>query len=87
MTPTLTPYLLAFAASFIFVGLKALQQLNVVHKAYRWVYPCSFGMAACEIYLVTYMVSMGPGLFAVASIGFGAGTGATLAMYLHRRKT
>lgn len=87
MNPTITPYLLAFAASFIFVGLKALQQLNVVHKAYRWVYPCSFGMAACEIWLVGYMVSMGPGLFAVASIGLGAGTGATLAMYLHRRKT
>lgn len=85
MTPALTPYLLAFAASFIFVGLKALQQLNVVHKAYRWVYPCSFGMACCEIYLVGYMVSMGPGFAAVASIGLGAGTGATLAMYFHSR--
>lgn len=86
MTATLTPYILAFFASFIFVGLKALQQLNVVHKAYRWVYPCSFGMAACELYLVNYMVSMGPGLYAVASIGLGAGTGASLAMYFHSRK-
>ena len=86
MTDTLATYLLAFAASFIFVGLKALQQLNVVHKAYRWIYPTSMCMAACELYLVTYMVSMGPGLYAVASIGLGAGSGATLAMYLHGRK-
>lgn len=81
----MTAYALAFAASFLYVALKALQQLNVVHFAFRWVYPCSFGMAACEFFIVGYMAAAGPSFAGIASVGLGAGTGATIVMLLYKR--
>lgn len=78
----MTPYLLAFFASFIFVGLKSTQQLNVVHKAYWWILPTSFAMAACEVYVVATVAKNGYG-WIVLAIGFGAGLGAMCATWMH----
>lgn len=82
----MTAYLLAFLASFSYVGLKALQQLNVVHNQVFQIMPTSIGMSACEFYLVGYMVAMGPSVASVLSVGTGAGLGALSAMWWHRRK-
>lgn len=79
-------YATAFVTSFLYVGLKAAQQLNVVNFAYRWIYPCSLGMAACEFFLIAYMAAAGPNLAGVASVGLGAGTGATIVMFFYKRK-
>lgn len=39
--------MMLFLASFVYVGLKALQQLNVVGHHYLGIAPCSLGMAIC----------------------------------------
>lgn len=77
-------YALAFVASFTFVFLKALQQLNVAHANYAWIVPTSFAMAACEVYTIAATASSGWGLI-IIPIGGGAGLGAMLAVYIHKR--
>lgn len=75
---------LAFAASFVFVFLKAIQQLNVVHANYVWIMPVSFAMAACEVYTISATAASGWG-WIIVPIGGGAGLGAMLAVYIHKR--
>lgn len=77
-------YALAFLSSYVFVGLKSFQQLNVAKGNYPWVVPTSFAMAACEIYVVAAVVTTGWG-WIVIPVGFGAGLGAMSAMLAHRR--
>lgn len=77
-------YVLAFASSFVFVFLKALQQLNVAHGNYPWVLPTSMCMAACEGYTVVALAKQGWG-WIVLPIGIGAGLGAMLAMSFHKK--
>lgn len=77
-------YALAFVASFFFVGLKSIQQLNVVHKQYWWILPTSMLMAACEVVVVAGVAKNGWG-WIVLAIGLGAGLGAMGATYLHSR--
>jgi len=84
-------YLSAFAVSFLYVFLKATQQLNVVHHKLLWIWPVSLGMGLCEVFLVgsiaitayndgwTEMTVLG------ASLGTGGAVGAILAMILHKR--
>lgn len=79
-------YLLAFAASFIFVGLKAFQTLNVSQKQYILVLPTSMLMAICEVYVIATTAKNGFGLIALA-IGLGAGLGCMASMYLHGKLT
>lgn len=80
----MTTYFLAFLLSLIFVGLKSIQQLNVVHKAYLWIMPTSLAMAVCEVYVVATVAKTGWGWLALA-IGLGAGLGAMGATWLHDR--
>jgi hypothetical protein len=77
-------YALAFAASFVFVLLKAFQQLNVVHHQVWWIMPVSFGMATCEVMVVANVATAGWG-WIVLPIGLGGGLGCLSAMWLHRR--
>jgi hypothetical protein len=77
-------YALAFVASFIFVMLKALQQLNVVHHQVWWIMPVSFGMALCEVFVVANVARMGWG-WIIIPVGLGSGLGCLFAMHLHRR--
>ena len=50
------PNLIAFCASFVFIFLKAFQQLNVVHKQYLLVIPTSMAMSVCEIGVVALVI-------------------------------
>lgn len=79
-------YLLAFGASFVFIFLKAFQQLNVVHKQYLWVLPTSLFMAVCEVYVIVATAKNGWG-WIVLVIGLGSGLGAISSMYVHERLT
>ena len=78
-------YILLFVASFIFVFLKAFQQRNVAFDHYKWVIPCSFGMAMTEVYVIATIVTTGYSFYSVLGMGLGGGTGALLSMYLHKR--
>jgi NAD/NADP transhydrogenase beta subunit len=75
-------YILAFFSSLFFVGLKSVQQLNVVHKQYWWILPTSMAMAACEVVVVASMATNGWG-WIVLAVGLGAGLGASIATWLH----
>jgi len=88
----MTPYLAIFGASFLYVFLKAIQQLNVVFHKVWWITPISIGMGLCEIFIVgTVSVEAVNGegfwpLFLLGiSLGLGGAAGALLAMNLHRR--
>lgn len=76
--------LLAFAASFVFVGLKSIQQLNVVRKQYWWIVPTSFAMAMCEVYVVATVAAQGWG-WLVFWVGLGGGLGSLSATWTHWR--
>lgn len=76
-------YLAAFLISAVYVGLKAAQQLNVVHGRFLAVWPTSLCLAAAEVHLVVLMVTQGSGLVFLP-IGLGAATGCTIAMKLHK---
>ena len=77
-------YLLAFAASFVFVLLKAMQQLNVVHHQLWWVMPTSMSMAVCEVFVVANVAHLGWG-WIVLPVGLGGGLGCVVAMVAHKR--
>jgi hypothetical protein len=79
-------YGLAFVAAFIFIFLKAFQQLNVVHKQYLLVMPTSMLMAACEVYVVVATARNGWG-WIVLAIGLGSGLGAICSMWVHQKVT
>jgi len=76
-------YALAFFASFVFVWLKATQQLNVAHANYIWIAPISFAMAACEVYTVAAVASAGWG-WIILPIGAGASLGCIAAIIFHK---
>lgn len=74
-----------FAASFIFIFLKAFQQRNVAFDHYVWIIPTSFLMALAEVYVIANIAARGYSIFLVLSIGLGSGIGALLAAILHKR--
>lgn len=79
-------YLIAFVTSFVFIFLKAWQNLNVVHKQYMWVLPTSMAMATCEVYVIATTARTGYG-WIVLAIGLGAGLGCMASMYMHGKIT
>lgn len=75
----------AFLASFCFIGLKALQQRQVVHDEYLFIVPTSMLMAACEVFVVHNIAVTGWTIELVAVVGLGSGIGCISAMFLHKR--
>lgn len=79
----MTSFLLAFAASFAFIFLKAFQQLNVVHGQYLLVFPTSILMSACEVAVIAIVARQGWG-WIILFTGSGAGFGCIAAMMVHK---
>ncbi len=78
----ITLYALAFLSSFFFVGLKSIQQLNVVYRKYWWIVPTSMLMAVCEVYVVASVAKYGWS-WIVLAVGSGSGLGSLTATWLH----
>lgn len=74
----------AFVAAFIFVALKAFQQLNVATYQYKLVMPTSMLMALCEVYVIAQIAMSGFG-WIVVWIGAGSGLGCIFAMWFHKK--
>ena len=84
MTIKLLPLL--FASSYVFIFLKAFQQLNVVHDKYWWVIPTSLSMAFCEVFIIVALAkSEGFNVSMAIAVGLGSGLGAVSSMWLHKR--
>lgn len=77
-------YLTIFGASFLYVGLRAFQQLNVVHDNKLAVLPTSFGMAVVDVYLIRQFIQY-EYAYIVVALGLGAGLGCLTSMHLHKR--
>ncbi len=75
-------YFISFIASFLYVALKAFQQLSVSGKHYKLILPVSYCMALLEVWTVTVIGKHGMG-WLVLFIGSGAGLGAMVGMYIH----
>lgn len=76
-------YLAAFAASFVMVALKSTQQLSVVRGRYAWVVPVSYGLALCEITIISRVAKGGGRQWALwLAIGTGAWMGCFAGMVL-----
>ena len=73
-----------FLASFIFIFIKAFQQLNVVGGHYYWVLPTSLAMAGAEATVIIKVAAIAS-IWVAVPMGFGGGAGAMLAMYLHKK--
>ena len=89
----LTTYAASAGASFLYVLLKAFQQLSVVHhKGWRWITPVSVGMGFCEVFIMGTVALMAVGVggwLPLAglglSLGLGGAAGALTGMFLHKR--
>lgn len=76
-------YILLACASFIFVALKAFQQLNVMHDRTKWVVPTSMLMAFMEVSIIIGAIANG--WRAAVPMGIGGGLGCLAAMRLHKK--
>jgi len=72
------------AMAFVYIALKALQQINVVTGRYALVMPLSLGMGVCEVAIVLLAVKTNSIALGVTN-GFCAGCGALAAMHLNRK--
>lgn len=79
----MTHLLTVFAASYVFVALKAVQQRHVQHNDWWHVMPTSLCMATVEYYVIAQVIRSGYGPGLVLAGGLGAGLGAMSAMWLH----
>lgn len=78
-------WLLSGALAFVYVFLKANQQINVVGQRYAWIMPASLGMGLCEVWIVLLAVRADTILLGLMN-GLCSGLGAMLAMYFHSRR-
>lgn len=72
-------FIKTFALAFIFIGLKAFQQINVVAGYKKMVLPTSLTMAFFELYAYGTVILNGLGWYVLA-FGFGAGLGSIASM-------
>lgn len=79
------PLVGVFLTSALYIGLKSFQQLNVVHRQYRWIVPLSIMMAACEAIIVVAQTEQGVYLPTIMAVGLGGGVGSCIGTWLHTR--
>lgn len=78
-------YLATFAASFIFIFLRAWQQRNVAFGPFYAILPTSLLMSAVEVFVIANIATQGYHWALVLTIGLGSGAGALCAALLHKR--
>jgi hypothetical protein len=78
----MSSYIACFLINFIYIFLKANQQLNVVKNRYSWVMPTSIAMGLCEVGTVLLVVLEKSILLGVVT-GVAGGLGCVLAMRMH----
>lgn len=76
-------YIIAFLVSFVYIYLKAWQQINVMQKRYKAVPVVAMLMALCEVTTVGLIVHTSFWLF--IPIGVGGTLGCLLSMWRNHR--
>jgi len=77
-------YIIGFFVSFIYIYLKAWQQINVIKHNYKAVPFVSMLMALCEVTTVTLIVKDSWLMF--IPIGLGGSAGCLLSMRINNRR-
>ena len=77
-------YLAVLVASFVSIGLRAMQSLNLVHARWLYVPPVSLGIACADVLVVVNVAREGWGLV-VFPLAVGGTLGCWAAMLLDRR--
>lgn len=72
-------------ANFVFIALKAFQQLNVVHGEKAMVFITSHLMALVEVFLVANYAHYGAVWPLILTVGTSAGLGAIAAIAFRKR--
>jgi hypothetical protein len=80
----LTIVLLSMGATFLYVMLRALQQLNVVHGYYFRIIPVSLGMGFGDVLLVVLIIKTQTVWLGLTN-GVAGALGCYAAMYLTKR--
>lgn len=75
--------MLAGVANFVFIGLKAFQQRNVVHNDRMLVVLTSNLIAFAEVYVVYTIAEHGVLLPLILTLGMSGGLGCLFAMWFH----
>ena len=78
-------YLAVFCTSYTFIGIKAIQQLQVVNYQFKFILPTSMALAGCEIFIVYNVAKTGWDTYLWLALGFGAGLGCMTAMMFHKK--
>lgn len=78
-------YLALAGASFLYVFLKAFQQRSVASDSFIAILPVSLGLAAMEVFTTAKVAATGWHIGVVLAIGLSSGSGAMVAMLIHRR--
>jgi hypothetical protein len=76
--------LMLFGISYIYIAMKATQQIAVVNNHRKWVVPVSLCLAFCEVTTVT-VLAIHKNIWYFPFIGLGAGLGALTTMYFYNR--
>jgi len=77
--------LAAGLAQFIFIALKAFQQLNVMNYKYWWVPPTSMLMSIFEVFVIAMIARTSEDWYLIIfPVGVGGGLGCIFSMWLHK---
>lgn len=79
----MTAWLAVFAASFALVGIKAAQQLNVMHHRLGAIWPTGLAFAVAEFAVVVRVAKGEP--WVILPLWLGGALGCTVSMVLHKR--
>lgn len=71
-------------ATFIYVFLRAQQQINVIRSRYFAVVPCSLAMGICEVVILLYVVRANT-IWLGLLTGLAGGAGVLVALMLNRK--
>ena len=77
-------FAISAAATFLYVFLRAFQQLNVVHRHYWRILPTSLGMGIGDVVLILLIVKANT-LWIGISNGVAGALGCYLAIYITKR--
>lgn len=81
---TLWVGVMLFGISYVYVALKATQQLAVVNGHTKWVIPVSMCLAFCEVTTVT-VLAIHKNILYFPFVGLGAGLGALTTMVIYKK--
>jgi hypothetical protein len=77
--------LLLAVVTYAYIGLKATQNLNIIHHRVWWVPPTSLLLAATEVYVIARVARSGLEWGVVLALATGGSLGSITAMHVHQR--